>query len=304
LDSSENSRLKEFKAKLSRKEKSTLKLVTTNNLQIESYIDVFSKEKRAHLDVKCEEHKITHVGDIILNRAERKISWDSKTNKNGKPYLTVESQLVYKGRTFLTAKKYRDDGQVSKFDYFYEKGLYGAELDSSKYSAVVEGENLNNRNFGKIGFVNKVDNYEHKSQYNISNGILTIKSISDKDKETASKLDAVIGLRIVSEVTLVSPKVNAKLTVNPLGEKKTLVYKVTSPRYDQDANVEWLPRKYLKLSAVSDRKVDPIRTVKVNAYLTRQEDSSFTLNAPSLDVDIKRLQKPKPHYVFNTTINC
>jgi len=217
--------------------------------------------------------------------------------------VTVEAQLAPRDRTFIIGKKFKDDGQVSKFEYFYDKGVYGAVVDGSQYSAVVEGEYRNNKNFGKIGFVNKVDNYEHKSSYNVSNGILTIKSISDLDKESTARFDAVIGLRIVSNVTLVSPSVNARLTANPLAEKKTLVYKLTSPRYDQDTNIEWLPRKYLRLSAVSERKVAPIRTVKVNAYLSREEDSSFTINAPLLDVDVKRLTKPSPHYVFNSTIN-
>jgi hypothetical protein len=222
---------------------------------------------------------------------------------NGKPFITLEAQLTPKDRTFVILKKIKGPDAVSKIEYFYEKGVYGGVIDTSRFSAILEGEMKNNKNFGKLGFVDKENNYEHKSQYNVSNGILTVKSISDQEKQTFTKLDAVIGRRIISNVTLITPKINAQLTANPLGEKKTLVFKWVSPKYDHDSNIEWVPRKYLKLDAVSQRKVEPQKKIKMDAYLTRQEDSSFRMTAPQLDVDIKRVRTPKPRYIFNTTIN-
>ena len=277
--------------------------MTRNNLEVNAFIDLISKDKKAHLDFKCPAHKLDHSGDIVLNRAERKITWDSKTNLNGKPFITIEAQLTPKDRTFLIVKKIKGPDAVSKLEYFYEKGVYGAVVDTSRFSAILEGELKNNKNFGKLGFVDKENNYEHKSQYNVSNGILTVKSISDENKETFTKLDAVIGRRIISNINLITPKVNAQLTANPLGEKKTAVFKWVSPRYDQDTNVEWVPGKYLKLNGNSVRKTEPQKQMKVDAYLTRQEDSSFRMTAPQLDVDIRRVRSPKPRYIFNTTIN-
>ena len=277
--------------------------MTNENLEINGYLDPVSKEKRAHLEVKCPVHKMDHIGDIIFNPKERKVTWDSKTNKDGKPYITLESQFSPKDRTFIILKKIKGPDAVSKFEYFYDKGIYGAALDTSRWSAVLEGEYKNNKNFGKLGFVDKIDNYEHKSQFNVSNGIITVKSISDKEKQTFTKLDAVIGRKIISNISLITPKINAQLTANPLADKKTLVFKLVSPRYDQNSNIEWVPRKYLKLDSLSHRKVDPEKKVKVDAYLTRDDESTFKMTAPSLDVNIRRVKTPKPRYIFNTTIN-
>lgn len=244
-----------------------------------------------------------HAGDIIYSPKDRKLTWNSKTNKNGNPWITLESEISPKDKTTIVLKKIKGPDAVSKFEYFNDRGVYGAVLDTSRFTAVLEGENKNNKNFGKLGFVDKVDNYEHKSQFNVSNGIITIKSISDKEKETFTKLDAVIGRRIISNITLVTPKINAQLIANPLGEKKTLVFKWASPRYDHNSNIEWFPRNYLKVDALSVRKIPTEKRVKLDAYLTRQEDSTFRMTAPSLDIDIRRVKSPKPRYIFNTTIN-
>jgi len=304
LDSSENSRLKEFKAKVSRKEKSTLSVVTSDNSEVNAYIDPFgAKEKRAHLDFKLTKYQLDHTGDIVINRADRKITWDSKTNKAGQPYLTAEAQYQRQARSYFIVKKIKGPDAVSKVEYFHDKGVYGAVLDTSRYSAVLEGENREGKRFGKLGFVNKIDNYEHKSQFNVTNGVLTIKSISDKEKETFTKLDATIGRHIVSELNLITPKRNAQLKINPLTEPKTLTWKYVSDRYDSSATGEWSPKKYLKLDSVSTRKVEPQSTMKVNAYLTREDESRVRVTAPRLDIDIQRVKTPKPHYVFNTTMN-
>jgi hypothetical protein len=271
---------------------------------VNAYIDPFgAKEKRAHLDFKLTKYQLDHTGDIVINRADRKITWDSKTNKAGQPYLTAEAQYQRQARSYFIVKKIKGPDAVSKVEYFHDKGVYGAVLDTSKYSAVLEGENREGKRFGKLGFVNKIDNYEHKSQFNVTNGVLTIKSISDKEKETFTKLDATIGRHIVSELNLITPKHSAQFKMNPLTEPKTLTWKYASDRYDSSATGEWSPKKYLKLDSVSTRKVDPQSTMKVNAYLTREDESRVRVTAPRLDIDIQRVKTPKPHYVFNTTMN-
>jgi len=116
-------------------------------------------------------------------------------------------------------------------------------------------------------------------------------------------LDAVIGRKIVSNINLITPKRSAQVTINPLGEKKTLLIKYVSDNYELDTNGEWVPRKYLKLDSVSNRKKDPVRVVKVNAYLTRNDESHVKVVAPAMDVDIKRVKVPKPKFIFNTTMN-
>ncbi|CAG2104315.1 unnamed protein product [Medioppia subpectinata] len=301
LDSAENSQWKEFKVRVSRKEKSSINMVRANGGALNAWIDPYGlKEKRAHLDFKSPKYNLDHTGDIVYNKVDRKFTWDSKTNRNGQPYLTFEAQCAPRQRSYFILKKIKSPDDVSKLEYFQDKGVYGAVLDTSKYSAVLEGENREGKRFGKLGFVNKVDNYEHKSHFNVSNGVLTIKSVSDKD----TKLDGTFGRHIVSELHLVTPKRNAHLTINPLVEPKTLVWKYTSDRYDSSANVEWVPKKYLKVDGVTTRKVEPQKSTKVTAYLTRQDEANVRITAlPGLDVDIRRVKTPKPHYVFNTTIN-
>jgi len=304
LDSSENSRLKELKVKFSRKDKSTFKLVLSDNTVVDAYIDPFAKDvKRAHLEFECPAHKLSHTGEISYSRADRKLVWNSKTLRDGQPYLTLELSCSPKDRTFIILKRIKGPDAVSKFEYFYDKGVYAATVDTSKYSALVEGQNTGSKKFGKIGFVNKNDNYDLKSQFEVSNGILTIKSVSGQEQSTFTKLDAVIGRKIVSNVSLIAPDVNGQLTLNPLGEKKTLVIKYVSPRYELDTTGEWVPRKYAKLDSVSNRKVDTKRVIKVNAYLTRHEDAQVRVQAPALDIDIRRVRSPKPKFIFNTTMN-
>ena len=144
--------------------------------------------------------------------------------------------------------------------------------------------------------------YGHES-YNFSAIRVPKESISLNFVSTKSVLKAVIGRKIISNISLITPKINAQLTANPLSDKKTLVFKLESPRYDQNSNIEWVPRGYLKLDSLSHRKVDPEKKVKVDAYLTRDDESTFNMTAPSLDVNIRRVKIPKPRYIFNTTIN-
>jgi hypothetical protein len=79
--------------------------------------------------------------------------------------------------------------------------------------------------FGKFGYFDKWNKYEHNSNYNVTNGVLFIESVSNKEKKLFKELDVVIGLKQISRVKSAIFDVNMELIVNPLGMEKTLNFK-------------------------------------------------------------------------------
>jgi len=199
-------------------------------------------------------------------------------------------------------KKIKSDDDISKFEYFYDKGVYGLVIESSRLTAFVEGENKEKK-FGKLGFFEKKHQYEHTSRFSIENGVLVIESVSNKEKKNFTKFDAVIGLRQISNVSLITPKVNAQLIINPLGAKKTLNFNLISPRYDQKTVIEIVPKNELKLESISERKVEPLKRIKVVALISKTKESSVSVSAPALYVNVRKTKGSKPQYIFNTTLN-
>ncbi|CAG2121583.1 unnamed protein product, partial [Medioppia subpectinata] len=123
LDSAENSQWKEFKVRVSRKEKSSINMVRANGAALNAWIDPYGlKEKRAHLDFKSPKYNLDHTGDIVYNKVDRKFTWDSKTNRNGQPYLTFEAQCAPRQRSYFILKKIKSPDDVSKLEYFQDKG--------------------------------------------------------------------------------------------------------------------------------------------------------------------------------------
>jgi hypothetical protein len=242
------------------------------------------------------------VGDIKYLGAEQLLTIDSKTNKSGKPYITIEGQFSYHNRSVLIIKKIKSADNVSKFEYFYDKGSYGLVIESSRFTAFVDGENKE-KNFAKLGFFDKMHNYEHKSNYNVTNGVLFIEYISNKEKKQFTKFDAVIGLEQISKLELITPTINANLTANPLGAKKTVNFNWVSPKYEQKTVIEVVPESEIKIESLSQRKVEPFEHFKVDALITRNNDSFVSLSVPSLDWSARKTESVTPKVIFNTTLN-
>jgi hypothetical protein len=302
VDSTLNSRIKEMEIHLSKVNKSSIKLLTNEELDLKGNIDLISKNKRAHIRIESPKIGYSHVGDIKYLGAEQLLTIDSKTNKSGKPYITIEGQFSRHNRSVLIIKKIKSADNVSKFEYFYDKGSYGLVIESSRFTAFVEGENKA-KYFGKLGFFDKMHNYEHKSNYNVTNGVLFIQSVSNKEKKQFTKLDAVIGLKRISELELITPTINANLRANPLGARKTLNFNWVSPRYEQKTVIEVVPESEIKVESLSQRKVEPFERFKVDALITRNNDSFVSLSVPSLDWSARKTKSVMPKVIFNMTLN-
>jgi hypothetical protein len=241
------------------------------------------------------------VGDIKYLGAEQLLTIDSKTNKSGKPYITIEGQFSY-NRSVLIIKKIKSADNVSKIESFYDKGSYGLVIESSRFTAFVEGENKEKK-FGKLGFFDKMHNYEHKSNYNVTNGVLFIESVSNKENKQFTKLDAVMGLKRISKLELITPTINANLVANPLGPKKTVNFNWVSTQYEHKTVIEVVPQSEIKIESLSKHKVDPFETFKVDALITRNNDSFVSLSAPSLDWSARKTKSVMPKVIFNMTLN-
>jgi hypothetical protein len=197
---------------------------------------------------------------------------DSKTNKSGKPYIKIDGQFSPHIRSVLIIKKIKTADNVSKFECFYDKGSYGLVIDFSRFTAFVKGEN-EEKIFGKFGYFDKRNNYEHKSNYNVTNGVLFIESVSNKGKKLFRKLDVVIGLKQISRVKTVTPEVNMELIVNPLGVEKTVNFKWISSRYTQKSIIKIIAMQYFKFESLSQRQVSPYERFKIDAIYDVNNDS-------------------------------
>jgi hypothetical protein len=241
------------------------------------------------------------VADIKYLGVEQLLTIDLKTNKSGKSYIKIEGQFLCHNRSVLIIKNIKSADNVSKFKSFYDKGSYGLVIESSRFTAFVEGENKV-KNFGKLGFFDKTHNYEHKSNYNVTNGVLFIKSVSNKENKQFTKLDAVIGLKQISKLELITPTINANLKANPLGAKKTVNFNWVSPKYEQKTVIEVVPESEIKIESLSQRKVEPFERFKVNALITRN-DSFVSLSFPSLDWSWRKTKSVVPKVIINVTLN-
>jgi hypothetical protein len=302
VDSTLNSRIREMEIHLSRVNKSSIKLLTNEEIDIKGNIDLISKNKRAYIRVDSPKRRYSHVGDIKYLEAEQLLTIDSKTNKSGKPYITIEGKFSCHNRSVLIIKKIKSADDVSKFEYFYDKGSYGLVIESLRFTAFVEGENKV-KNFGKLGFFDKMHNYEHKSNYNVTNGVLFIESVSNKEKKEFTKFDAVIGLKQISKLKLITPTINANLTANPLGAKKTINFNWVSPRYEQKTIIEVIPKSEIKIESLSQRKVEPFERFKFDALITKNNGSFVSLSVPSLDWSWRKTKSVMPKVIINMTLN-
>jgi hypothetical protein len=201
----------------------------------------------------------------------------------------------------LKIKKFKGADNVSKFEYFFEKEICRLVIESSKFTAFVEANNR--ENFGKLGIFDKVHNYEHKINYNVKNDVLFIESVSNKENKQFTKLNAVIALEKISKLELITPTVNAILMANPWGAKKTVNFNWVSPRYEQKTIIEVVPESEIKIESLSQRKVEPFERFKVDALITRNNDSFVTLSAPSLDWSWRKTKSVMPKVIINMTLN-
>jgi hypothetical protein len=287
---------------LSRVNKSSIKLLTNEEIDIKGNIDLISKNKRAYIRVDSPKRRYSHVGDIKYLGAEELLTIDSKTNKSGKPYITIEGQFSPHIRSYLIIKKIKTADNVSKFECFYDKGSYGLIIDFSRFTAFVEGEN-EEKIFGKFGYFDKRNNYEHKSNYNVTNGVLFIESVSNKGKKLFKKLDVVIGLKQISSVKSVTSEVNMELIVNPLEVEKTVNFKWISSRYQQNSIIKLIPMEYFKFESLSQRQVYPYERFKIDAIYDVNNDSFISFSAPRVEWSTRKTKSLRPIIIFNVTLD-
>jgi hypothetical protein len=287
---------------LSRVNKSSIKLLTNEELDINGYIDLTSKNKSAHIRVESPKSGYSHVGDVKYFGAQQLLTIDSKTIKSRKPYITIESRFSPHIRSVLIIKKIKGADNVSKFECFYDKVNYGLVIDSSRFTAFVEGKN-EEKIFGKFGYFDKWNNYEHRSNYNLTNGVLFIEFVSNKGKKIFRKLDFVIGLSQISSIELITPELNTQLIVNPLGVEKTVNFEWISPRYQQKSIIKIIPMEYFKFESLSERQVYPFGRFKIDAIYDVNNDSFISFSVPRVEWSTRKTKSLRPKVIFNMTFN-
>jgi hypothetical protein len=289
---------------LSRVNKSSIKLLTNEELDINGNIDLISKNKSAHIRVESPKSGYSHVGDVKYIGAQQLLSIDSKTNKSGKPYITIEGQFSPHIRSVLIIKKIKSADNVLKFECFYDKENYGLVIHSSRFIAFVEGQNIPNQKiFGKFGYSDKWNNYKHRSNYNVTNGVLFIDSVSNKGKKLIRKLDVVIGLKQISSVKSMTPEVDMELIVNPLGLEKTGNFKWISSRYHQKSIIKIIPMEYFKFESLSQRQVYPYERFKIDAIYDVNNDSFISFSVPRVEWSTRKTKSLRPKVIFNVTFD-
>jgi hypothetical protein len=291
-----------MKIHLSRVNKSSIKLLTNQELDINGKIDLISKNKSAHIRVESPKSGYSHAGDVKYFEAQQLLTIDSKTNKSGKPYITIEGQFSSHIRSVLIIKKIKTADNVSKFERFYDKGNYGLVVDSSRFTAFVKGEN-EEKIFGEFGFFNKWNNYEHKSNYNVTNGVLFIESVSHKGKKLFRELDVVIGLKQISSVKSTINDVNMELIVNLLGMEKTVNFEWISSRYEQKSIIKIIAMQYFKFESLSQRQVSPYERFKIDAICDVNNDSFISFSAPRVEWSTRKTKSLRPKVIFNVKLN-
>jgi hypothetical protein len=287
---------------LSRVHKSSFKLLTNQKLEIEGNIDLIAEKKLVNIRVESPKSGYSHVADVKYFGAQHLLTIDSKTNKSEKPYITIESQFSPHIRSVLIIKKIKSADSVSKFECFYDKQNYGLVINSSRFTAFVEGEN-EEKIFGKFGYFDKWNNYEHKSNYNVTNGVLFIESVSNKGKKLFRELDVVIGLKQISSVKSTINDVNMKLIVNPLGVEKTVNFKWISSRYEQKSNIKIIPMQYFKFESLSELQVSPYERFIIDAIYDMNNDSFISFSAPRVEWSTRKTKSLRPKVIFNVKLN-
>jgi hypothetical protein len=283
---------------LSRVNKSSIKLLTNEELDISGNIDLISKNKSAHIRIESPKSGYSHLGDVNYFGAQQLLTIDSKTNKSGNPYITIEGQFLPHIRLVLIIKKIKSADNVSKFECFYDKENYGLVINSSRFTALVEGQN-EGKIFGKFGYFDEWNNYEHRSNYNVTNGVLFIDSVSNKGKKLIRKLDVVIGLKQISSVNYtLNPDVNMELIVNPLGLEKTGNFKWISSRYQQKSIIKIIPMEYFKFESLSQRKVYPFERFRINAIYDVNNDSFISFSVPRVEWSMRKTKSFRPKVIF------
>jgi hypothetical protein len=287
---------------LSRVHKSSIKLLTNQKLEIESNIDLISQKKHVNVRVESPKTGYSHYGDIIYSESKQLLTIDSETIKSGKLYGRIEGQFSPQMRNYIIIKKIKSVEKISKFECFYERGIYELVLNSSRFTVFVEGE-IKAKTFGKLGFFDKWKNYEHKSHYNITNGVIFIDAVSYKAKKLITKFEVVIGLSQISSVKLITAELNTQLIVNPLGVEKTVNFKWISSRYIEKSIIKIIPMEYFKFESLSELQVSPYERIKIDAIYDVNNDSFISFSAPRLEWSTRKTKSLRPKVIFNVTIN-
>jgi len=101
---------------LSRVNKSSIKLLTNEELDINGNIDLISKNKSGHIRVESPKSGYSHLGDVKYFGAQQLLTIDSKTNKSGKPYITIESRFSPHNRSVLIIIKSLGKNNLNNFE--------------------------------------------------------------------------------------------------------------------------------------------------------------------------------------------
>ncbi len=226
---------------------------------------------------------------------------DSKTIRSGKLYFTIEGQFSTQIRNYIIIEKIKSV-DISKFECFYDSGSYRLVLYSSRFTVFIEGE-TKAKIFGKLEFIDKSKYNEYKSHYNVTNGVLSIDSISYKAKKMTEKFHVVIGLSQESRVELMINDVDTQLIVNPLGAKKTVTFSWNSPRYEQKSQIEIMPFDYFKFESQSERKVNPFGKFRINAIYDVDNDFFIEFSIPGVEWSARKTKSLRPKVIFNVTLN-
>jgi hypothetical protein len=287
---------------LSRVHKSNIKLLTNQKLEIKGNIDLISEKKHVNIRVVSPKTGYSHYADIIYSESKQLLTIDSKTYKSGKPYITIEGQYSPHIRSVLIIQKIKSANNVSKFECFHDKGSYGLVFESSRFTAFVEGENKA-KNYAKLDFFDKMHNYEHKSNYSVTNGVLFIESVCNEGKKLFRRLDVGIGLKQISSVKSVTPYVIMELTVDPLGVEKTVNFKWISSRYEQRSIIKIIPMEYFKFESLSERQVSPYGKFKIDAIYDVNNDSFISFFVPEVEWSTRKTKSLRPKVIFNLIRN-
>jgi hypothetical protein len=287
---------------LLRVHKSNIKLLTNQKLEIEGNIDLLSEKKHVNIRVVSPKTGYSYYADIIYSESKQLLTIDSKTYKSGKPYITIEGQFSPQIRNYIIIQKFGSVEKISKFECFYERGIYGLVLNSSRFTIFVEGENKA-KTFGKLGFFDKWKNYEHKGHYKVTNGVIFIDAVRHKPKKPIRKFDAVFGLSQISSVKLITPELNTQLIVNPLGVEKTVNFKWISSRYEQRSIIKIVPMEYFKFESLSECQVSPYGRFKIDAIYDVNNDSFISFSVPRVEWSTHKTKSLRPKVIFNMTFN-
>jgi hypothetical protein len=286
---------------LSRTNESSFKLLTDQKLEIEGKIDLISEKSRANIGVESPKIGYSHYGDIIYSQTKQLLTIDSKTIRSGKLYFSIEGQFSTQIRNYIIIKKFKSV-DISEFECFYDSGSYRLVLNSSRFTVLIEGE-TKAKIFGKLVFSDKWKNIDHKSHYNVTNGVLFIDSVSYKAKKITEKFDVVIGSSQESSVKLITPEVNTQFIVNPLGAKKTVTFNWTSSRYEQKSLIEIMPFDYFKFESLSRLIVYPFERFRINAIYDVDNDSFIVFSIPRVEWSTRKTKSLRPKVIFNVTLN-